>query len=197
MPIVHLLSVRSYWSNELGFPIIQNTLNRDQFEKIRKFIHFNENQKHLSRDDSNCDRLHKLRSTIDILNKYVASILFEQNLSIDEEMCVTKFRHYMKQYMLNKSYKWGFELFVHADISGYAYNFEVYSGQEYILKKLITEPDFGLSSNVFIRLSRRIPRSENHKLYFDNYYTALPLMVHLANTGIHTLGTVRRNRIPE
>ena len=50
--------------------------------------------------------------------------------------------------------------------------------------------------NVVARLKRKIPQNVNHKLYFDNYYTSVALMVYLAKQGIQALGTMQRNRIP-
>ena len=58
------------------------------------------------------------------------------------------------------------------------------------------EPDLGASSNIVVRMSRKIERNVSHKLYFDNYFTSIKLIVYLAQNGIHALGTVRRNRIP-
>jgi hypothetical protein len=82
-------------------------------------------------------------------------------------------------------------------VSGYAYDFEIYTGQENDEdKRFDDEQDLGASPNVVVRLSRKIERNMSHKLYFDNYFTSLKLMVYLAHNGIHALGTVRRNRIP-
>lgn len=47
-----------------------------------------------------------------------------------------------------------------------------------------------------VRLSRDIPRFKNHKL-LDNYYTCVPLVVNIFKEGILSLGTIRRNRIPD
>lgn len=58
------------------------------------------------------------------------------------------------------------------------------------------EPDFGATSNVVVRLSRIIPRNQNYRLYHDNYYSALPLMIYLAKEGVFSLGTIRKNRLP-
>jgi len=52
------------------------------------------------------------------------------------------------------------------------------------------------SVNVVVRLSRAIPKHKNHRVYFDNYYTTIPLITYLVSQGIHSLGTVRQNRIP-
>ncbi|XP_067625695.1 uncharacterized protein [Eurosta solidaginis] len=58
-------------------------------------------------------------------------------------------------------------------------------------------PDPGASSNIGIRLSKPISDFVHHILYFDNFYTSLPLLVYLQARGIYSLGTVRANRIPD
>jgi hypothetical protein len=91
----------------------------------------------------------------------------------------------------------GLQLFVLGGVSGYAYNFEIYSGQENAEKnRLSTEPDLGASANVVARLPRCIPKNVNHKVYFDNYYTSVPLEIYLYKQGIFSLGTIRKNRLP-
>jgi len=47
-------------------------------------------------------------------------------------------------------------------------------------KRLPSELNLGACANVVMRLSRCIPENINHKLYFDNYYTKLAVMVELA-----------------
>jgi len=95
-----------------------------------------------------------------------------------------------------KPHKWGYKLFVMAGVSGFAYNFEIYSGQENNSElRLPCEPDIGASANVVVRLARIIPSNNNFKLYYDNYYTSIQLMVYLKTRGIENLGTVRRNRL--
>ncbi|XP_046663034.1 piggyBac transposable element-derived protein 1-like [Homalodisca vitripennis] len=57
------------------------------------------------------------------------------------------------------------------------------------------EPDLGSCAKVVVRLSRCIS-PQNHQLYMDNFYTTVPLVVHLAKRNVHALGTVRRDRVP-
>ena len=64
------------------------------------------------------------------------------------------------------------------------------------MHRLPHDLDLGASGNIVVRLSRKIPRNINHKLFFDNYYTSLGLLVYLSKQGIPALGTVRGNRIP-
>ncbi|KAK9704002.1 Transposase IS4 [Popillia japonica] len=97
--------------------------------------------------------------------------------------------------MPNKPHKWGIKLFVLCDSNGFAYRFEIYNGagDNIILPGI---PDIGATSNVIICLSQIIPNFMHHILYFDNFYTSLPLLVDLRARGIYSLGTVRAKRIP-
>ncbi|GFY62086.1 piggyBac transposable element-derived protein 1 [Trichonephila inaurata madagascariensis] len=89
-----------------------------------------DNDKHLSRDHPNHDRLHKIRHLYDELNKNFAIVPLERHLWIDEQICSINVRHYMKQYLPIKPHKWGFKFFVLCGISDLAYKLEIHSGQE-------------------------------------------------------------------
>jgi len=198
MSIVHLPNTRSYWSENTHNKIIRNCMSVNVFENIRRFIHFNDNTLDLPRDNPNRDRVFKVRPLIDALNKKFGSVPIEENLSLDEQLCPTKAVSYLKQYLPLKPHKWGYKLFVLCGVSGYGYNFEIYTGNENKEDERIirNEPDFGATGNVVVRMTRMIPENVHHKLFFDNYYTSLPVMIFLEKKGIHTVGTFRRNRFP-
>lgn len=198
MSIVKLSNIRDHWAPKFGFTIITEIMTLNKFEQIRRFLHFNDNSKMLCSDHPQHDRLHKIRPIITELRKRLATVPMEECLSVDEQICATKARHFLKQYMPMKPHKWGFKLFVICGTSGFSYDFEIYSGQENRDEnRLADEPDLGSSSNVVVRLVRNVPRNLNYKVYFDNYYTSIPLLVYLSTKGIFSLGTVRRNRIPD
>lgn len=52
----------------------------------------------------------------------------KESLFVDEQICATEARHQLKQYIPKKPHKYGFKLFVLAGVSGFAYNFEFYTG---------------------------------------------------------------------
>ncbi len=54
----------------------------------------------------------------------------------------------------------------------------------------------GASGNVVLRLAQPIPKHKNYKVFFDNWFTSVPLVLTLAQQGIHCTGTVRGNRLP-
>ncbi|XP_065645634.1 piggyBac transposable element-derived protein 1-like [Hydra vulgaris] len=173
----------------------KNCITVNRFEKIRQFIHSNDNTKYLPQGNLS-HGLHKIRLLIDHLNLESSMVPLDGYLSVDEQLCSTKVSHFLKQYIPMKPFKWGFKLFVICGVSGFAYKFEVYSGQEN-KKAEIDQPDVGASANVVKRLSTIIPANQIYRLYFDNYYTSLTLFAYLAKKGILSLGTVRHNRIPD
>lgn len=195
--VSYCTNIRDYWADVTGSDFVKDVMSVNSFEKIRSVLHFNNNETRVPIGQPGFDKLHKVRPVITSLQKKFISVPMEESLSVDEQICATKVRHHLKQYMANKPHKWGYKLFFLCGVSGYAYAFEIYSGQENdVNNRPLDEPDLGASSNVVLRLSRVIPKFKRHKIYFDNYFTSLPLMVHLHNQGILPLGTVRRNRIP-
>lgn len=194
MSVYHFPNVRSYWG-KYGFKYIMETMTLNRFEKLRSVIHFNDNSLHKPVGHPNHDRLHKIRPVEAHLNKLFLSVApFEQRLSLDEQMCSTKVAHFMKQYLPNKPHKWGFKLYVLCSLSGYAHNFEIYSGKQDI-QNFGDEPDLGVVGNTVIRLCRSVPRRMNHIIYFDNFYSSIPLLYYLHTQGIYALGTIQRNRL--
>ena len=195
--VSYCTNVRDYWADVTGSTFVKEVMAVNSFEKLRANLHFNNNETQVPADQPGFDKLHKIRPIINRLQEKFLLVPIEESLSVDEQICATKLRHHLKQYMANKPHKWGFKLFFLCGVSGYAYAFEVYTGQENNPnERPRNEPDFGASSNVVVRLARNVPNFKHHKIYFDNYFTSLPLLVYLHNRGIFSLGTVRRNRIP-
>ncbi|XP_063634940.1 piggyBac transposable element-derived protein 3-like [Cydia splendana] len=195
MSLIKLPRVTSHWAPILGTELIQRTMALNKFEKIRQLLHFNDNSKAVPRSDPNHDRIFKFRPVVDTLNTSYKEITLEKQLCVDEQMCSTKARNVLKRYNPNKPHKWGYKIYVLSGVSGFAYKTEIETGTENVVNQ--GEPDLGASSNVVMRLARIIPRHENFRLYFDNYFTSLPLLEYLVKEGILSLGTIRRNRIPD
>ena len=40
-----------------------------------------------------------------------------------------------------------------------------------------------------------MPHQQRYKVFFDNYFTSIPLLVELRENGILALGTIRQNKI--
>ena len=98
-----------------------------------------------------------------MVRKNCTKIEPEVNQSIDEQIIPAKTSHSgIRQYNPKKPKKWGSKNFVRAGESGFMYDFFLYSGFSSKLK--------GTGSNVVIKLLETLPKGENYKLFFDNWF---------------------------
>ena len=118
-----------------------------------------------------------------------------ENLCVDEQVVPFKGRSTIKQYNPKKPAKWGYKIFILADSKGMVYDFMPYTGKIEPVNKPDVQ-DLKPSSNSVLHLTESIPCMKNHKLYFDNWFTSLPLIEHLACRGIWCCGTVQQRRLP-
>jgi hypothetical protein len=56
-------------------------------------------------------------------------------------------------------------------------------------------PDLGASANSVLQLAECIPEGRHYKLYFDNWFTSVKLVEHLATRKIWACGTVQERRL--
>ena len=138
------------------------------------------------------DKLHKLCPVIDSINERLRLVPIEECLAVDEQIIPFKGKSSLKQYNPKKPHKWGYKVFVLSGVSGFSYNFEIFTGKSDNICAP-DEPDMGASSNVVVRLARIIPNFCNSKLYIDNWFNSIPLQYFMYERGILLLGTGRSN----
>lgn len=82
------------------------------------------------------------------------------------------------------------KMFTRAGSSGIVYDFALYVGDG-------TCPAYGLgiSSDIVLYLTSTMPKFQNFKIYFDNWFTSVSLLLALKEVGIFAIGTVRKNRM--
>lgn len=182
---------RLYWSSDEDVPkLIQNSMRRNRFEMILKYIHFNDNSK-LPQED----RLYKLRPLIDTLNEnFRKHGGFDEHICIDESMVPYYGKHYAKQFIRGKPIRFGYKNWALCSSSGHMYGFEIYTG-----KNVNKEKHFGLGGDVVISLLEKVqlPSSQGYKIYMDNYFTGLPLFDYLTKKNVCVTGTIRDNRLEQ
>ena len=194
MSLVALSSSRLYWSGKLNCPLVSQVMSRDRWEQIKSNLYFNDNSNYVaSKDDPNYDKLFKIRPLVTHLTNKFNEIPKPQRLCVDEQMIPFKGISSLKQYMPLKPVKWGYKVHCLCGEDGIMYDFVIYKGK---IEPLSDEPDLGASSNIVVNLARTILNDLNHLLYFDRWFTSLPLQTHLASKGIYSLGTVNVNRLP-
>jgi hypothetical protein len=130
MSYIHVPRCRDYWRPSFGNKLVQETMSVNHFEKVRKYILFANNEDAVPKKEPGHDRLLKIRPVVEELRKNFKKIPMEECLTIDEQICPTKVRSYLKQYLPSKPHKWGYKLFVLCGVSGYYYDFEICTGQE-------------------------------------------------------------------
>lgn len=188
--IVNMPSYRMYWAQETRYPVIADVMSRNRFEKLRTYLHFNDNEKMKNRGDPDYDKLFKLRPFINALQENFSNIEPEEHNSIDEIIIPFKGRSSLKQYVKNKPHKWGIKVFARAGMSGIVYEFEIYVG-----KGTADKAELGISGDIVVKLCSNLPKNRNFKVYTDNWFSSYNLMVALKNLGILSVGTVRTNRL--
>lgn len=180
---------RMYWSKSTPFPKIVNTMSVNRFDLLKRYLHFNDNST-MNTNASKQDKLFKVRPVIESIRSKCRSLEPEEFNSIDEQMIPSKHHSSLKQYMPKKPHKWGYKVFTRCGASGMIYDFEVYFG-----KGTEQNSKLGVTGDLVIRLCEMLPRNKNFKVYFDNFFTSLPLLKVLKREGILALGTIRSNRL--
>ena len=80
-------------------------------------------------------------------------------------------------------------MFVRAGISGVMYDFLLYTGKNIVLGRRTA-----LAKETVLRLVKHLPKKQNFKLCFDNWFSTLTLMLKMKEIGILASATLRANR---
>lgn len=183
-----------YWekSSDTNFDLVNNAMSRDRFNFIMAHIHCCDN----TLIQGNSDKFSKLRPLFDLLNKnFIDMAPLEEKYSVDEAMVPYYGGHSCKQFIRGKPIRWGYKFWVGATRLGYILWFDPYQGQSAMIPSAYKQ--FGLGGSVILRfadiLQKREPTLHFH-LFFDNFFTSIPLIHELSNRGLKATGTIRENR---
>lgn len=174
-----------YWETaaDCNTEIIRKAMSKNKFKKIKKYLHFNDNDQ-----IDNSDRYFKVRPLFDLLNETLLQFgIFEEQLTIDERMVKYFGRHGMKMYMKGKPVKFGYKIWVLSSFNGFPFYFLPYQpGQQ---------GDSLLSSFVVEKLMGVVENPQCHPVYMDNFFTSYSLASLLQEKKIFFTGTIREQRI--
>lgn len=184
-------SYRDFWSTklELRDAYISKLMPRTRFDWLLGNLHMNDNALQPKHGHPEFDKLYKIRPLLVALSQNFAKYYKpSKNISVDESMIRFKGRSSLRQYMPNKPIKRGYKVWVRASQSGYIDEFQIYTG------KIGVKAEVNLGSRVVTDLTRSLANL-NHMVYFDNYFTSLPLLRQLRSEKIYACGTIRAKRI--
>lgn len=184
-------SYKNYWSSDpaLRDNYISAIMPRNRFSWLLGYIHLNDNSEMPKKGEEGYDKLYKIRPLLEMFSEtYLKSYRPTKMQAIDESMIRFKGRSSIKQYMPLKPIKRGYKVWIRANSNGYISQFEIYTG------KVGQTTEKCLGSRVVKTLTTDL-FGKFHEVYFDNYFTSLPLMHYLRMNGVYACGTVRKHRV--
>ena len=188
-----LPSERLYWSLEEDFKvdIVRNSMPRNRFVDIKRFIHFVDNTTAAQSKD---DKSFKIKPLMDHLNsKFKQFGVFSKGLSIDEQIVRYYGRSSLKQFIRGKPIRFGFKQWVlTCGVTGYCFQMDLYQGKEKTLPEQTVQQTLG--SRVVLSMCDHLENPLDHEVYIDNFFTSYELLVHMRSLGLRVTGTVRSNR---
>ena len=188
MGIVTEPAIDDYWRrDELHYSPIADKISRQRFRDIHRFLHFDNNQHLAQRGEVGYDRLGKVRTIMQVLQRKLLD-LYQPHCenAIDEAMIRFQGRSSLKQYMPAKPVKRGIKVWCRADShNGYMCEVQVYTGKG-------DDVEGGLGKRVVLDLARKLEGKKYH-LYFDNFFCSVSLLATLLQRGLYACGTTRQN----
>lgn len=158
MPSIRHYSSTSelYWTE-----IVKKVMAWNRFEILLKVWHFTNND--------NCpprDRLYKIEPFVEKLNeKFQAVYIPGETICVDESLIPYRERLIMRQYIPQKTHKYGIKTFKLCCDNGYTYKTKVYGGKE-------KNPTVAVPTKVVLNLSKNLLYA-GRTIITDNYYTSL------------------------
>lgn len=165
-------------------------MTRNRYDEIMSCLHLADNR-NLDKDD----KFAKVRPLFEALNKaFLANAIHEENHSVDEAMVPYFGRHGCKQFIRGKPIRCGFKLWVGATRLGYVNWIEPYQGAGTRINSKYK--DLGLGAGVILQCADVISSlgDDPYHIFFDNFFTSIPLLSELSQRKLKATGTIRENR---
>lgn len=182
------LKLSYLWSTKWGPEFFQNSMSRNAFLEILRFIRFdkrNERSQRLKTD--------KFALVSTVWNKFIEN---SQNcfkpgahITVDEQLFPTKARCRFTQYMPNKPDKFGIKFWLASDVD----TKYVINGFPYLGKDETRDLSTPLSEFVVSRLMEPYTMV-GRTVTTDNFFTSLPLASKLLAKNTTLVGTIRSNK---
>lgn len=161
--------LHSLWSKPWGPPFFTETMSRDRFVEIMRFLRFDIKQTRSLRLQSD-----KFALASEVWYKFINNSMLcykpGEHITIDEQLFPTKARCRFTQYIASKPDKYGIKFWLAVDVkSKYLVN-----GFPYLGKDETRPPDQTLAENVVLRLTEPF-KGTGINVTTDNFFTSLKL----------------------
>ncbi|KAF0299728.1 PiggyBac transposable element-derived protein 3 [Amphibalanus amphitrite] len=187
--------LRMYWSEKYRLPVVADQMSRNKFFNIRANLKVVDDNR-VSEDHKQNDRLWKIRPLLDAIRQRCLQLDRPETVAVDEQMIPFTGTTSLKHYVPNKPNPVGLKNWVLAGDNGLMLDFEIDQGKSKLISMLTdARPGVGLGEAVVLRLSETLPVES--KVYFDRFFTSLPLLDALSDRNLKATGTIMKNRIPK
>ena len=192
MGIVQMPSVRDYFVKTTGYDAVSSVMSRNRLELILRYLHFANNET-VDEKVKETNKAWKIAPWLVLLRAQCLLTEPQENNAIDEMLIPFKGKFSrIRQYIRGKPHPWGFKVWARAGEDGILYDFELYTGAAPGREK----STLGVGGDVILRLSETLPQHQNFKVFADNFFSGIPMIIALKSKGIHYTGTIRKGRLP-
>ncbi|GBP30566.1 PiggyBac transposable element-derived protein 3 [Eumeta japonica] len=180
--------IKMAWFQRFKLPYIADALTRDRFCLIRTNLHIVEKAA-VQAQDKTQNRLWLVQPVIDMVRKRCLELPRNHGTySIDEQMVPFLGKCPVKQYVPGKPRPVGLKTFVITSSKGLIMDFEIYQGNT----TPFHETTLGLGPCIVLRLISTL--SKGSFIFFDRYFTTIPLMEKLTAEQMDRTGTLMTNK---
>lgn len=182
-------AVRMYWGTRFQLKEIADCMSRDRFFSLRVNLHCVDN---LGIDETaqKANRLWKVQPVITSVRERCLQLeRGSGTYSIDEQMIPFLGSCPLRQVVKNKPRPVGLKNYVITSSNGLMLDFEILQGES----TPFPDKSLGHGPAVVLRLVQTLPQGTS--VYFDRYFTTLPLLEKLSDIKIEGTGTLQVNRV--
>ncbi|XP_052737981.1 piggyBac transposable element-derived protein 3-like [Bicyclus anynana] len=191
MGVISYPRLYMYWRDGMRLDIVAKIMARERFKTLRSAFHVVDSD---TAEPGSNSTLWKIQPILDRVKRACDRLERQPGFySIDEQMlpfsgvCPRGLRQVIK----SKPRPQGLKIFVATTHDGLMIDFEVYRGSD----TPFGDRSLGVGAAVILHLSKSIPRGSC--IYFDRYFSSIPLLEKLNSIGLHGTATLMMNRIPE
>lgn len=189
MGIFKYPQIRMYWSTRHPFKDIIESMPRNRFFLLRVNLHCVDNLS-MTPEQQKSNRLWKVQPIIDAVRKRCLELeRGSGTYSIDEQMIPFLGSCPVRQVVKNKPRPVGLKNYVITTSAGLMLDFEIQQGST----TPFPDTSLGHGPAVVLRLVQTLPPGSS--VYFDRYFTTIPLLDKLTKIQIDGTGTLQTNRV--
>nr|XP_042912958.1 piggyBac transposable element-derived protein 4-like [Parasteatoda tepidariorum] len=198
MSINKLPRLTDYWSKDplMSNAFIKSTMQRNRFLKILRCLHLSDRESEVPANNENYHKMQKLYPFMaDIRMNFRKCMNPYKDVSVDEALIKYKGRLGFVQYLPLKPGKRGIKVWMLCTSRfGYVLNFEVYCGKN----DKVPRSGKGLGYDVIQHLCECL-KNPGHNIYFDRFFTSVPLVNDLLKKNTYCCGTLNlaRKSLPQ